>query len=203
MNSHAPGPESFDPQTLNPRALSPEQLNLRDIHLPEAVSWWPPAPGWWILLASTVLIIAAVIILRKIYHSKQLSRDISAELDNIKQRFQKTQNKSQLARSLSILLRRASISYYPEADIAGLTGDDWLAYLDDSNAKSSAGNRFQSDTGRVLLTAPYLPDTDQQGHTRLDFDAEKLIRLCESWLRSRHNKPLRAPFKNTLRGQSS
>jgi len=24
---------------------------LRDIHLPEAVHWWPPAPGWWIVAA--------------------------------------------------------------------------------------------------------------------------------------------------------
>ncbi|MDP7406676.1 MAG: DUF4381 domain-containing protein, partial [SAR324 cluster bacterium] len=22
---------------------------LRDVHLPPAVSWWPPAPGWWII----------------------------------------------------------------------------------------------------------------------------------------------------------
>ena len=30
---------------------------LRDIHLPEAVSLWPLAPGWWLLLA----LIAAVL----------------------------------------------------------------------------------------------------------------------------------------------
>jgi len=30
---------------------------LRDIHLPQAVHWWPPAPGWWILaLVSLALI---------------------------------------------------------------------------------------------------------------------------------------------------
>ena len=29
------------------------QLDLRDIHLPEAIGWWPPAIGWW-LLADTL-----------------------------------------------------------------------------------------------------------------------------------------------------
>jgi hypothetical protein len=178
--------------------LNPETLNLRDIHLPEPISWWPPAPGWWILLITTIFIIAAAIILRKIYLRKQLKRDIKAELDNIKQQFQQTQNKSQLAKSLSILLRRASISYYPKADIAGLTGDSWLRYLDESNARSSAANIFQSDTGRILLSAPYLPDDSNQ-----DFDAQKLIRLCESWLQSPHNKPLPGPLPGSLRGQPS
>lgn len=161
-------------------------LNLRDIHLPDPVSWWPIAPGWWLLII-TVLITAVIIFLsRKIYRSKQLKRDIHAELDVIKQQFQKTENRSQLAKSLSILLRRASISFYPAKDIAGLTGESWLAYLDNTNANPNKDKIFQSETGRTLLSAPYLPE-----NATLDFATQGLIDLCESWLLSSHNKTLK------------
>ena len=184
MNDPALNTQAFTTEVLNPQSLNAQSLNLRDIHLPEPISWWPIAPGWWIMLSSLLFIIIAVFILRKIYLSKQLNRDIKAELNNIKQQFQQTQNKSQLAKALSVLLRRASISYYPEAEIAGLTGDHWLSYLDYTNTHSSTNNRFQGDIGKVLLTAPYLPDAGLSGDGMLDFDAERLIRLCESWLQA-------------------
>ncbi len=163
--------------------LDLQQLDLRDIHLPEAISWWPIAPGWWIILAVTILIITAIFIARKIYLKKQLARDIHTELDDIKQQYKQTENKSQLAKSLSILLRRANISYYPKTDKAGLIGSEWLTYLDSTMAAASTDKKFQSDIGKVLLSAPYLPDG-----ANLDFDATKLIHLCESWLGSKHKK---------------
>lgn len=166
-----------------PDGLDPGTLQLRDIHLPEPISWWPLAPGWWISLAAIILIVAAVFIARKIYLGKQLRRDINSELELIKQQYQQLENKPQLARALSILLRRANISYYPESNIAGLTGEQWLQHLDRTNARPSADLAFQSETGKVLLSAPYLPDDAE-----LDFDAGKLIGLCESWLTSAHSK---------------
>lgn len=174
---------------MNEQTLSPQTLDLRDIHLPEPISWWPIAPGWWMLIASLFLIIAVIFILRKIYLGKQLKRDITSELENIKQQFQKTQNKSQLAKSLSILLRRASISYYPKTNIAGLTGEHWLAYLDNTNVKLSEKNSFKNNAGKVLLSAPYLPD-----NTKLDFDAQSLIDTCESWLLAPHKKMTQVPL---------
>ncbi len=171
---------------MSEQSLTPQNLELRDIHLPDPISWWPIAPGWWLLIVSLFLIITVIFILRKIYLGKQLKRDITAELENIKQQFYKTQNKSQLAKSLSILLRRASITYYPENNIAGLTGNNWLNYLDITNSNASSDRVFQSDTGEVLLSAPYLPDNSIQ-----DYDAQALIQLCESWLRSSHKKAFR------------
>ncbi|VAW50696.1 FIG00657500: hypothetical protein [hydrothermal vent metagenome] len=165
--------------------MNEQTLNLRDIHLPDAISWWPLAPGWWILLIATVSIILFIFIARKIYISKQLKRDIHRELDDIKTLFQQTQNKSQLARSLSVLLRRASISYYPDTknNGAGLTGQQWLSWLDNTTQHLQKTKRFQSDVGNVLINAPYLPE-----NTDLDFDAETLIELSESWLLSKHKK---------------
>lgn len=169
--------------------MNEQTLNLRDIHLPEAVSWWPLAPGWWILMIGFIVILAIYFIAKKIYQSRQLRRDITAELDQIKSRFNETQNKSQLAKSLSILLRRASISYNTSSRSAGLTGEHWLSWLDASQKKPSADNCFLSDTGKVLLNAPYLPE-----ESALDFDADKLIHLCQSWLltshSTAHNKPV-------------
>lgn len=163
--------------------MNQQTLNLRDIHLPEPISWWPIAPGWWILLCGILLIITVLFIGRKIYISRQLGRDIRSELEVIKQQFQQDQNKPQLAKSLSTLLRRANISYYPQANIAGLTGERWLSHLDKTNTRPFVKASFNSEIGKILLSAPYLPD-----ETTLDFDARTLIGLCESWLTSTHTR---------------
>ncbi len=177
--------------------MNEQTLNLKDIHLPTPISWWPLAPGWWMLLIGSFLIISALFFARKLYRSKQLKRDIKTEIETIKQQFQQSQNKSQLAKSLSMLLRRASISYYPKetfsgTNVAGLTGEHWLSFLDrtspKSTGKSSEQNPFQSDAGKILLNAPYLHDDSENNskNNKLDFDALTLINICESWLLSKH-----------------
>lgn len=170
---------------LNQLGSDPAVLNLRDIHLPEAISWWPIASGWWIIFVGLVALLISLFIARKLYLNKQLNRDIKAELDNIKQQFQQTKNKPQLAKSLSILLRRASISFYPNTDIAGLTGESWLNHLDSTFNPTSADKKkspqFKSKVGETLLSAPYLPVDSE-----LNFDAPALIKLCESWLLASH-----------------
>lgn len=177
--------------------MNQPELNLRDIHLPEPVSWWPIAPGWWLLAAALLLIFVLAFIARKIYRSKQLKRDINAELETIKQQFQQTKNKSQLAKALSVLLRRANITYYSHShfngeSIPGLTGENWLAWLDKTHTRpdrtlTEKNIKFQSDIGHVLISAPYMADDAE-----LDFDAHTLIQLCESWLHSPHHKTRRS-----------
>jgi hypothetical protein len=52
---------------------------------------------------------------------------------------------------VSELLRRAMLAYAPRADVAGLTGEAWLAWLD----RDLAEPHFQKGAGRSLLDLPY------------------------------------------------
>lgn len=180
-------PTAMNEPITNPPALNPPVLELRDIHLPEPVSWWPVAPGWWLLIIAVLLMFLVIFISRRIYRSRQLKREITAELETIKQQFQQSNDKAQLAKALSVLLRRASITFDPAKNIAGLTDENWLAYLDETFGQASGKTNFHSETGKVLLTAPYLPDNAEP-----DFDAQALINLCESWLLSAHKQTRRA-----------
>lgn len=158
--------------------VNPQQtgnLDLRDIHLPDAISWWPPAPGWWGLAGLLVLLVIVFFLLRKLKQRRQLQKSALAELEDIQARYLDDDNTVALVQSLSILLRRACISFYPRANTASLTGEPWLDYLD----KTSTHPQFKNSTGKILATAPYLPE-----NSLLTIDASALITLCESWLRA-------------------
>lgn len=154
-------------------------LELRDIHLPEPISWWPPAPGWWLLLGLVVLVIVAVFLLR-LYRKKQaLKKQVMAEFEAICTNYQTEKNTLALVRALSILLRRACISFYPRSEAAGLTGAAWLEFLDYTGPEK----KFSTEPGCLLATAPYLAET-----TTLDIDAEQLMQLCAHWLKAQPHK---------------
>ena len=158
---------------------APTTLELRDIHLPDAISWWPLAPGWWILLGG-ILFVAISLYLFKRYQKKQaLKKQVLAEFESICAQYNKEDNSTMLVQSLSILLRRACISFYPRSEAASLTGQSWLQFLDVTGNKKA----FDSDDGQLIATAPYLSE-----NTKLDFDAKKLILICENWLKTQPNK---------------
>ncbi len=60
---------------------TPTTLELRDIHLPEAISWWPPAPGWWFLLGSIVFIVIAVFLFKHYQKKQALKKQVLAEFE--------------------------------------------------------------------------------------------------------------------------
>ncbi len=151
-------------------------LNLRDIHLPSSMSWWPPAPGWWLLLGITLLILALSTFLYRRQQRRRMHRAALNELTHIKTTYEQNTDEQQLVKALSIWLRRVCLSFYPRVDVAGLTGQAWLVFLDDCFLKSKQEMRFSDNAGQVLISAPYQPDAK--------INADELLSLCQSWLKT-------------------
>ena len=145
--------------------------DLHDLHLPEPIGWWPPAPGWWLLLALLVLLVIGISFILRQRKRSLLKRLTLAELGKLREEYRQTADSLLTIKQLSILLRRFCISYQPRTDAAALTGDDWLRHLD----RLGDCQDFTSGVGRLLAFGPY----QQQPET----DMIPLLELCDSWLK--------------------
>ncbi len=146
--------------------MDPSQLPLRDLHLPEAVSWWPLAPGWWVLLA--VAAIALGVVLRHAWRQWRFNaprRHALAELQQVEADYLQNRDPVRLAQRVSELLRRAMLAYAPRKEVAGLIGDDWLQWLDEGLPVPY----FHTDGGKSLLQLPYRNPADD--FAGIDIDA--------------------------------
>ncbi|WP_428356972.1 DUF4381 domain-containing protein [Methyloprofundus sp.] len=145
------------------------ELPLRDIHLPQAISWWPPAIGWWIL---AVLIPLVIYLCYRVYKHITRKTALKSAKNHLKLlRENQSLSKQEKLVALSSLMRRTAISLYPRTAVASLSGENWLNFLD-----NSIQNRgFNSDTGWLLTDALYSQNADTQY-------LAPLINLCETWL---------------------
>lgn len=146
-----------------------ESLPLRDIHLPEPISWWPPAIGWWIVLGLTLLVAAVLVYLsgqRKQVTPVGLALKELALLESDPDMPVRTK-----LQSLSILLKRVALTLHPRMEVAGLTGESWLRWLDEVTGDT----RFSKGPGRWLAEAPYRPVPDAA-------ELAELLTLCRDWL---------------------
>ncbi|MDD1621766.1 MAG: DUF4381 domain-containing protein [Methylococcaceae bacterium] len=154
-----------------------EQLPLKDIHLPDPINWWPPAIGWWLLAVIVPLLIVAGIFLYKRLRRQTALKTASKLLTTLR----RDQNRDglQILVELSALLRRVAISIAPRADVAALSGEAWLAYLDASFPDAP----FSRGAGRCLADVQYRQAAPE------DLDLDALFALCEQWLKRQRKTP--------------
>lgn len=155
-------------------------LELRDIHLPDAVSWWPPAPGWWMLFALLVVIVLGYLFWRRWRAQGRVRREGLLELEQLAAAYQANQDSHQLVKEISILMRRLALSYYPRSEVASLSGEAWLQWLDGPLQNSPWPEGFSQGEGRILNTGPYAPQAI--------VDVEQLLLLCRTWLEKQNKK---------------
>lgn len=144
---------------------------LPDIDLPAPIGIWPLAVGWYAVIA-----VVGVFILVAIGYYVQRARKlrprklILRKLADLQLRYAADHDAVNLAADVSALLRKACLLAFARRDVAGLQGQAWLEFLDQTGKTTD----FTKGVGQVLVTAPY------QLHAQ--FSVPDLLNLVSSWV---------------------
>jgi hypothetical protein len=142
---------------MNPQQLQDPLAQLRDIHLPGAVGWWPPAPGWWLL---ALLIAAGLAFLARWLWSRwqrnAYRRSGERELEQLFAAWQVSSDNRHFLQQLNALLKRAALYSFPGADVAAMSGARWTGFLD----KQLGDTGEDGFSGGPLESGPYAPTVD-------------------------------------------
>lgn len=133
--------------------MNPQEIPLRDLQLPAPTGWWPLAPGWWLLIA--LLAVCFVWLVVRAWRHWRLNaprRFALHRLAAIRREFEQGADPVLLGKELSELTRRTMLAYVPRGAVAGLTGNDWLNWLD----QGLDDRPFSDGPGRTLETLPYM-----------------------------------------------
>jgi len=137
-----------------------DSLPLRDIHLPDPVSWWPPAMGWWFLLLFSLLLIWVLVVFIKYLRKPVLKKSAKAKIDEVINAYDKHRDKQLFIQQLSVGLRRIGISYLPRNESAGIAGKDWYEKIN----QLVNNNKLSDEIINLLSQGPYQlqPELDEE-----------------------------------------
>ena len=163
--------------------MNSENIPLRDLHLPEMIGWWPVAPGWW-LLFSLLLFGLGFIIWRALqkYQRNADRRRALSQLRLLQAEYDRSRDAVSLGVGISELLRRAMLAYAPRDEVAGLTGTNWLEWLD----QGLGSKAFTEGPGRNIESLPYR----NPGLETSDIDVDGLIQAVRQRLKTRVPEPV-------------
>lgn len=147
---------------------------LQDIHLPEAASWWPPAPGW--ILIVTLLIIATGFFATRWFLARRRNRYRRVALAELEQ-LETADAGDQTARIqiINALLKRVALRAYPRAEVAALHGDAWVRFL----LERGGFSQDATSVGQLLAERAYQCPSE----TNPEQDLSAAIAFARQWIR--------------------
>ncbi len=152
--------------------------NLHEILLPEPVSWMPQTIGWYVVFG-LILFVAGWWVYGRLghYRKNQYRRLALAELAVIERELQQPDKRAKALFEIPVLLKGTALSVFPRSEVAALSGDQWLAFLD----KTMGARDFTEGEGRLL---PELAYTPMQRIAQLpDKQIYNLLQLIRRWIK--------------------
>lgn len=156
-------------------SLSPQVAagleQLRDIRLPQAISWWPLAPGWW-LLVGLILVSLAGLWWWRHYRRRQLRQRALHELTEIRRNQSLYDNPAALSEQLSRLLKRALLLQPEARNAISASGEQWRTYL-----MSDTQHGLDAQTSEFLVNGPY-----QTASSTISLEPDQVLDAVERWI---------------------
>lgn len=163
----------MDPQQQLNQIL---QQQLRDVQLPEPISWWPLAMSWWVLFgAIAVGVFFSIRAFRKNRVRNAYRRHAHRQLQLHYRQWQSDANTSQYLQSANAVLKRASLHLDDAA--RSLSGAFWLEYL-----QSLAQENFSKQAITALSQGIY--------HKTPEFDVDQIHQELKQWLVKHKSSPV-------------
>lgn len=151
---------------------------LRDIHLPDPVSPWPPGPGWWVLAALLLMaLVAAVIWCWRHYRRNAWRRSAQAALAQAHNDWQQSGDHDSYLQAVNAILKRAALARFPREDVAALSCERWEAFLDRHWRKPPEAGFSELGFGVLAYQPGSAPNVDS------------IHGLCQRWVAQLEGEP--------------
>jgi len=148
---------------------------LRDVHEPTTISWWPLAFGWWILiLCSISLAVGLIFVLVRWHRNKAWRRSALKEYKALRNNYLRTPNPENLAQINTLLKRSISSARNDHRYMASIQ-EDWACTLRNPD-KKKLKEILQDQEIFLLSSAHYMPQCNQ-------LESASLQRI-EKWIKS-------------------
>lgn len=165
-----PGEENIA-QALATQFGSERMWGLKELPLPEPVSWFPATPGW-LAVGAFVLALAVwgAVRARRRWQRQRYRREALRRLEHMR-------TEPGALAELPLVLRATALSAFPREEVASLRGRAWVAWL------NANGGRFEPADSEWLDRLPYADGAV----TDLEADvAARLLTASRHWV-ERHD----------------
>ncbi len=165
-------------QQVRPDPITEAALrSLKDIAVPQPVSWMPQTWGW---LALALVLLAAILawamVLYRRWRRNAYRREALRLLDGIAGDFRNQQTRAGATARLGELLKQTALAAWPRETISAMSGNDWVEFLN-SHQDGEIGSSLKS----------YLDDLEYRGDASASTDAtDDLLLDARHWIERHH-----------------
>ena len=121
---------------------------LRDIHLPDPVSFFPLPLAWWVVIFMVFCTLLGAMYFFK-YTRKRMLRCALNELESLEKQHETVASDTLMA--VGVLMKRYAKHQFPRSQVAQLWGEPWLVFL----RKTSLSGQFDGVKGEAVMKLPY------------------------------------------------